>query len=222
MKRRISIYLLIVCLLLSTLVGCAPVAPPIDDTPAPTPDAAADPSPQPAEDEEIPEDEEILADDIIIEPITPITPIEPIEDIDITDLADWIDDYLRFYSMEDWYNFISISPNLSHNSEAYETLTYLNVQDAATYYLIDTEQIPDGYELIYILYDELGVMYTYSCTPEEYDEYPWHFPEETTLKYCVFPELFELNGKIEVNGEIADGSDIIIKYTVGNNDHVTE
>ena len=41
MKRRISIYLLIACLLLSTLVGCAPVTPPIDDTPAPTPDTTA-------------------------------------------------------------------------------------------------------------------------------------------------------------------------------------
>jgi hypothetical protein len=41
MKRRISIYLLIACLLLSTLVGCAPVAPPIDDSPAPATDTTA-------------------------------------------------------------------------------------------------------------------------------------------------------------------------------------
>jgi len=41
MKRRISIFLLIACLLLSTLVGCAPVTPPIDDSPAPTPDTTA-------------------------------------------------------------------------------------------------------------------------------------------------------------------------------------
>ena len=41
MKRRISIFLLIACLLLSTLVGCAPVTPPINDTPAPTPDTTA-------------------------------------------------------------------------------------------------------------------------------------------------------------------------------------
>jgi hypothetical protein len=34
--------------------------------------------------------------------------------------------------------------------------------------------------------------------------------------------MFELNGKIWVNDEVADGSDIVIKYTVGNNDHVTE
>ena len=40
MKQRISIYLLIACLLLSTLVGCAPVTPPIDDTPAPVPNTA--------------------------------------------------------------------------------------------------------------------------------------------------------------------------------------
>ena len=38
MKRRISIFLLAACLLLSPLMGCAPTTPPIDDTPAPTPD----------------------------------------------------------------------------------------------------------------------------------------------------------------------------------------
>jgi hypothetical protein len=196
-------------------VGCASVVPPIDDTPAPTPDAAANPSSQAGEDEKIP------TDDIVIEPVTPITPIEPISDI--TDIADWVDGDLLFYYMEDWSTFINAAPYLSHSSEAYETLTYLNVQNTTTYYLIDTEQIPDGYELIYILYDELGVMYTYSCTPEKYDKYStWYFPKETTLRYCVFPEMFELNGKIWVNDEVADGSDIVIKYTVGNNDHVTE
>jgi len=38
MKRKMLVMLLIACLLLSTLVGCAPVTPPIDDTPAPAPD----------------------------------------------------------------------------------------------------------------------------------------------------------------------------------------
>ena len=40
MKQRISIFipLLAVCLLLSTLMACAPATPPADDTPVPTPD----------------------------------------------------------------------------------------------------------------------------------------------------------------------------------------
>ena len=38
MKRRISVFLLAVCLLLSTLMACAPATPPIDDASVPTPD----------------------------------------------------------------------------------------------------------------------------------------------------------------------------------------
>ena len=40
MKQRISIFisLLAVCLLLSTLMACAPATPPIDDASVPTPD----------------------------------------------------------------------------------------------------------------------------------------------------------------------------------------
>ena len=167
----------------------------------------------------IEEIEESVEDEIIVEPISPITPIEPIEDFQ---LPQCIEDQLYFYSMEELSNYIDSVNHISQDSETYALLAAMELNNVATYYVIDSTKVPDGYEFIYAMLDSDFVEYIYSSTPEEYEEYPWLWPEETTLHYYIYPVLFELNGKIRINGEIADGSDIVIKHTVGSNDHVTE
>ena len=163
--------------------------------------------------------EKPVEDEIIVEPISPITPIEPIEDFQ---LPQCIEKKLFFYSMEELRNYIDSASHISQDSEAYALLAAIELNNVATYYVIDSTKVPDGYEFIYAVLDSNFVEYMYSSTPEAYEEYPWLWPEETTLSYYIYPELYELNGKIRINGEIADGSDIVIKHTVGDNDHVTE
>ncbi len=167
----------------------------------------------------IEEIEESVEDEIIVEPISPITPIEPIEDFQ---LPQCIEDQLYFYSMEELSNYIDSANHISQDSEAYALLAAIELNNVATYYVIDSTKVPEGYEFIYAMLDSNFVEYIYSSTPEAYEEYPWLWPEETTLHYYIYPELFELNGRIRINGEIADGSDLVIKHTVGTNDHVTE
>ena len=81
MKRRISIYLLIACLLLSTLAGCAPVAPPIDDTPV-SDLSNTSPSSQVEQPLSTPEDSEPE------EPQPTPTPAEPSSSLDLSDSID--------------------------------------------------------------------------------------------------------------------------------------
>ena len=214
MKRRISIFLLIACLLLSTLVGCAPVAPSIDDTPAPTPDAAADPSSQAGEDEKIP------ADDIVIEPITPITPIEPIEDYQLPKDM-YLEGFMYIYSMEEYTSLMEAIPYLSENSEAFKTLQSAGYQTAKTYYTPNPNTIPEGYELIYIKVSPGGLVFMYSSTPEKYQEFPWYWPKETSLDYTITYEWLHTYNQIGLNGARVDATDLVIAHTVGNTDHVT-
>ncbi len=163
--------------------------------------------------------EEPVEDEIIVEPISPITPIEPIEDFQ---LPQCIEDQLYFDSMEELSNYIDSANHISQDSEAYALLAAIELNNVATYYVIDSTKVPEGYEFIYAKLDSNFIEYWYSSTPEAYEEYPWLWPEETTLHYYIYPEVFELNGRIRINGEIADGSDLVIKHTVGTNDHVTE
>ena len=223
MKQRISIFisLLAVCLLLSTLMACAPATPPIDDTPVPTPDTT-EPDIDTPIDSSVPEQNVTPTPDQPDEPDAPDEPITPIEPIEDFQLPQCIEDQLYFYSMEELSNYIDSANHISQDSETYALLAAMELNNVATYYVIDSTKVPEGYEFIYAVLDSNFVEYIYSSTPEAYEEYPWLWPEETTLHYYIYPEVYELNGRIRINGEIADGYDIVIKHTVGTNDHVTE
>lgn len=214
MKTKYVIGIIAIALSL-LLTGCANEISedPLADIGNHTPTTTVDSSPS------IEKIEETVDNEIIVEPISPITPIEPIEDFQ---LPECIENQLYFYSMEELNNYINSVSRISQDSETYALLSAIKLDDMATYYVIDSTKVPDGYEFIYAVLDANFIWYRYSSTPEAYEEHPWLWPEETTLSYYIYPPVYELNGRIRINGEIADGSDIVIKYTVGNSDHVTE
>ena len=225
MKQRISIFisLLAVCLLLSTLMACAPATPPIDDTPVPTPDTP-EPDIDTPIDSSVPEQNVTPTPDQPDEPDAPdepITPIEPIEDYELPSIHYGI--YFSFYSMEDIFAFFEIMPHLSKDSEAHATLQTAGFYDCTTYYLPNPEKVPDGYEFIYANISPEAASFSYSSTPENYQEYPWYWPDETTWSCDISFEWYEINRVININGEpVRFADDYVIPYKIGTNDHVTE
>jgi hypothetical protein len=128
MKQRISIFisLLAVCLLLSTLMACAPATPPIDDTPVPTPDTT-EPDIDTPIDSSVPEQNVTPTPDQPDEPDAPDEPITPIEPIEDFQLPQCIEDQLYFYSMEELSNYINSVSHISQDSEAYGQLSAMEL-----------------------------------------------------------------------------------------------
>jgi hypothetical protein len=242
MKQRISIFisLLAVCLLLSTLMACAPATPPIDDTPVPTPDTT-EPDIDTPIDSSVPEqnvtptpdqpDEPDAPDEPTI-PDEPITPQEP----DAPDAPQPIllEDYqlpyategarFEFLSFEHMLSFMEAIPYLAEDSVAYQILDALDFPRRMTYYLPNPDAIPEGYAFVYGWISDVNILLQYSSTPELYlDNYkqpdgsPWKWPKETTLTYTIYDAKLEERGKIRMNDDTVDAAQYVTPYHVGTN-----
>ena len=159
MKLCISIFLLVASLLLSTLVGCAPV----DDTLSPTPDTTTP-------DGNTPIDSSVPEQNI---PPTPQEPDEPnapqpvpLEHYQLPYATEgaWFD----FLSFEHMLSFMEAIPYLAQDSAAYQTLQAMNFPRRMTYYLPNPDTIPEGYEFVYGCISDIDIVLKYSSTPELY------------------------------------------------------
>ena len=220
MKQRISIFLLAACLLLSTLMGCAPATPPMDDTPidGSVPEQNVSPTPQ-----------------VPVETITPDQPDQPdqpnepdapqpvpLEHYQLPYATEgaWFD----FLSFEHMLSFMEAIPYLAEDSAAYQTLQAMDFPRRMTYYLPNPDTIPEGYEFVYGYISDIDIVLKYSSTPELYlDNYKhpdgsaWKWPEETTLTYTIYDSQLETLGKIRINNNIVDAAPYITPYLVGTN-----
>ncbi|MBQ7336906.1 MAG: hypothetical protein IJW40_00465 [Clostridia bacterium] len=215
MKHKFFALLLSACLLLAVLASCTTA-----DNDVPTNDIPINdvPTPDTAE----PEIDATIDGSDPEEGVTPepITPIEPIEDYQLPPLYEGR--IMHVFSMEDMFHLMESMPYLSENSTAYTDLQAAGFQTPTEYYVPNPEKIPQGYELIMIRITPAGMVFCYSSTPEEYQEFPWYWPEETSLHYNIKYEWLHTYNQISINGDRVDATDLVITYKIGDNDHVLQ
>ena len=203
----------------------------INKTPAltvPNPDAIDQIVPPASDDDTIAStpqlpQEEILYEPIVLpspEPFVPNPEIEPIEDFPVPRVAEKM---IWCFSLEEMLVFMESTPYIVEDSEAYGAMIITDTVGLTEYYIPDPAKIPEGYELIQVLIYPDSYRFYYTSVPEEYVTVSgWLWPKETSLVYYISKTFFPRSGKIYLNDELVDGSDLVLTCKMGDNDHLIQ